>query len=178
MVFSLPVTPRHTGEVRETLAFDFDSVRASGAVLQLRWDHTLLAIDVGVEVPTPVTAVDAATGQRYAGTWMVTDTPDTTASPAPPKPYTMLTRYDEATRQIVGIWGYDGKADPKTVAPDFVLVPKAEGIFLFGILMNGELAEVDPTYLLEFALEGGRAAGFQSRTTDDDKIWSRGVRKN
>jgi hypothetical protein len=178
MVFALPVTPHHTADARETLSLDFEKLRASGAVLELRWDHTLVAIDVGVDVPPVVTTVDSATGRRYAGTWTVTDTPETTDSATPTPPYTILTRYDEATRQIVGFWGYDGKSDPRTRKPDFVFVPKAEGIFLLGILTNGELTEVDPTYLFEFALDGGRATSFQSRTTEDDKVWSRGVRQN
>lgn len=177
MVFSLPVTPQRTDDVRETLTFDFEFVRANGAVLQLRWDHTLVGIDIEVENPLLMALLDSATGRRFEGLWTVTrEGRDTTEPGNSGATYTMLTRYDQATGRIVGVWEYDEQADAEEVEPDFVLVPKAEGIFLFGFLMNGEVAEVDPSFFIEFAPETGRATTFVTRD-EDDSIWSRGKRK-
>ena len=61
------------------------------------------------------------------------------------------------------------------VRPAGVLVPKAEGIFLLGLMMDGELVEASDEFFLEFTLEGGRPVSFVGRGTDDE-VFLRGVR--
>jgi len=177
MIFSLPVTPQQVDDVRETLTFDFEFVRANGAMLQLRWDRTLVEIEVEVENPLLAAVLDSATGRRFEGLWTVTrERRDSTGEEESGSPRTMLTRYDEETGRLVGVWEYDGHAAPAEVEPDFVLLPKAEGIFIFGWMMNGEVAEVSLDFFVEFAPEAGQATSFVTRD-EDDKVWSRGTRK-
>jgi len=80
-------------------------------------------------------------------------------------------RYDEASRQLIGHQAYPTPAD----SFDFVLIPRAEGVFLMGFMMNGELAEADSTYYMEFTFENGRPVRWVGRD-NEDRIFVRGER--
>lgn len=163
MVYAVPVTRQLTHELRETLTFDFERVRARGAELQLRWAETLVSVDVTVEFDIE-TRVDAVTGRAFEGTWAVTmDVADTTT----PEPSTMQVRYNEDTQQLLG----ELQDGPGGDDWEFVLVPRAEGIFLLGMLMDGELVEVNLDYFLEFTVENSRAVSFVGRDKDDVVFW-------
>jgi len=172
MVYAIPVMRRVASEVRETLAWDFERIRATGAELQLRWADVVVPLDVKVE-PGIETRVAADVARPFVGAWTLTpEVTDTTAPAEASTPIAMAVRYDEAAQHLIGTM-----KDPTGVEEEwtFLLIPRAEGIYLMGFLMDGDLAEVSFDYFLEFTFDDGRPVSFVGRDKDDAIFW-RGVR--
>jgi hypothetical protein len=53
---------------------------------------------------------------------------------------------------------------------DWLLIPRGNGSFILGRLLNGELLEVINRWTYEFDLAGDRVASFEIRTTADRLI--------
>ncbi|MDH4044105.1 MAG: DUF2911 domain-containing protein [Gemmatimonadota bacterium] len=171
MIFAIPVAPQVTNDVRETLAWNLERVRATGARLQMHWDRTLISLDLGVDAVVETT-IPAATGRPYAGTWAVVyGPPDPAQSADTVQSQAMTLRYDDATQQVLGLLEFPGVSE----TADIVLVPKAEGVFLVGFLMAGELVEASDDFFLEFVFENGHPVSFAGRGADDT-VFARGVR--
>jgi len=171
MVYTIPVVRQVTSPIRETMSWDFERIRATGAELQLRWADVVVPLEVKVE-PGIETHVAAEVGRRFAGAWTLTpEVTDTTTPEEDRTPTTVQVRYDDDAEQLIGVM-----EDPTGAGDwEFLLIPRAEGIFLMGTLMDGDLAEVSFDWFLEFTFDGDRPVSFVGRDKDDAVFW-RGVR--
>jgi hypothetical protein len=171
MVYRIPVVRHLTSDLCETLSWDFQRIRATGAELQFRWADVVVPVAVKVE-PGIETHVAAEVGLPYEGRWiLVPDAADSTSSEGDGSPEAMQVRYDRGTSHLRGVFEGSGEIG----GWEFLLIPRAEGIFLLGFLMDGELAELSFDYFLEFTSEDGRPVSFVGRDKDDAVFW-RGVR--
>ena len=168
MLLSFPVTPTQADAYRETLTFLFEHVRMTGALLQLWWGRTLVSVPLGVETPGLRLDVDAATAARYVGRWTGRAVgPDSSPEPAE-------FHYDSTAHRLLGSSGAPGSENYW----EFTLLPRSEGVFLVGTMVNGDLAEIgadtDQTFV-EFEFDRGRAVRFAVRGAND-QVYVRGVR--
>lgn len=172
MVHSIPVVRHLSSEGRETLTWDFQRIRATGAELQLRWADVVIPVEVKVE-PGVETHVSPEVGLPYQGRWILKSEASDSASPeGEGGPQAMRVRYDREMRHLIGVFDGGGEWG----GWEFLLIPRAEGIFLLGFLMDGELAELSFDYFLEFTSEDGRPMSFVGRDKDDSIFW-RGARE-
>lgn len=163
MLVAIPASPRAADGVRETLAWDFERVVAGNGQLRLSWGRTMLALDVIVESSLRAT-VEAAAARQVEGAWIETSTRDTTRR----RPFTV--RYDAATRHLFAT-GAPGELPEHGVAVwSYMLLPRAEGIFVIGYAINNDLAQVSApgqqTYL-EFTVSNGTATSYIKRNAQD-----------
>jgi hypothetical protein len=175
----------------ETLSFDIDSIRADGARIDFRWGLRRVSVKLGVD-PGYVLTVDPAEGARYTGVWAVDNSlsmpPDSVieqmraemppeqvaemeewlASMAEPSELTIA--YDAETRHLLGFDAMMAQfleADPSE--PAYMFVIKAEGVFIPGWVLGGELADLGEYSLWEFEYgPDGRAMRFVARDQDDE----------
>ena len=188
---SFPVEVGTGTEFVETLTFDVDSIRADGARIRFRWGLHRVSVELGVD-PGYVLTVEPEEAARYTGTWMVDNSmsvpPDSVIAQMratmPPEqvaeieawlammaePGELRIEYDAPTHRL---YGFDPitaaflEADPDE--PAYLFVIKAEGIFLPGYALGGELAELGEWVLWEFEYgPDGRAVRFVGRGQDDE----------
>ncbi|HSG08209.1 MAG TPA: DUF2911 domain-containing protein, partial [Longimicrobiales bacterium] len=188
---SFPVEVASGTEFTETLTFDIDSIRADGARIDFRWGLHRVSVTLGVD-PGYVLTVDAEEGVRYEGVWSVDNSmslpPDSVVeemrAEMPPEqfaemeaflasmaePSELTIRYDPETRHLLG---FDAtmaaflEADPSE--PAYIFVIKAEGVFLPGWALGGELADLGEYTFWEFEYgPDGRAVRFVARDPDDE----------
>lgn len=172
MIYRIPVVRHLTSDRWETLSWDFQRIRATGAELQLRWADVVVPVAVKVE-PGIETRVSPDVGLSYEGRWLlVPDSADSTAAEDGGDPEAMQVRYDRAASHLVGVFEGSGEIG----GWEFLLILRAEGIFLLGFLMDGELAELSFDWFLEFTSEDGRPVSFVGRDKDDAVFW-RGARE-
>ena len=170
MTVSIPVSPTRTQDSRESLSWDFDSVRAGSAQLVMWWGRTRLALNLEVE-SVPRTQVAAQIAARYSGVWTEQLTRDTSMRRQ------ITVGYDQATRNIT--WTTPDFGEPgHGITWGMMLVPRAEDVFIIGYSINNELAQLSAANqqgFVEFTVENGRAVSFVRRNAED-RILGRGVR--
>jgi len=172
MVYRIPVTRHLTDNERETLTWDFQRIRATGAELELRWADVVVPVEMTVE-PGIETGVAADVGVPYEGRWiLMPQGSDSASADGEDGPEVMQVRYDRGAGHLIGVFEGSGELD----GWEFLLIPRAEGIFLLGFLMEGELAELSFDYFLEFTAENGTPVSFVGRDKDDAIFW-RGERE-
>jgi len=163
MIVSIPATPRQADGVRQTLAWEFDNLRAGGGQMRMWWGRTLLPIEIAIESSLG-TAVAADVARRYEGAWTETSVRDTTRR----RPFTI--RYDTASRQLVATGAAGELPQHGTATWGYILLPRSEDIFVVAYTLNGELAQVPEPgqqVYLEFTVENGRATSYVRRNARD-----------
>jgi hypothetical protein len=172
MVHAVPVRVRAADAFRETLSWEFERVRATGAELRLWWGRTLVAVDLAVDAGVRLT-VDEATGRLYEGTWTETGVR------ANARPREVTVRYDRERRQLTAVDTTLTAENTPTTTWTWLLMPRAEGVFVRGYALNGELvmagAAGQQSYL-EFAFEHGRPVRYVVRNPRDSVV-ARGERR-
>ncbi len=160
------VTPDE-GSFTETLSWSFPSVTVKGATLLMQWGTTRVVLDIVVE-PKFELATPAGQSGPYLGTyefaWTDPEPGDTSG------PLTFTVSYRDGS--LIGEWN----PRPWPEAGPFVLIPIHKNWFIPGFLENGELYEVDRDMVIEFAVQGRRAASFEVRS-EGDKLIAKGKRK-
>lgn len=164
---SFPFEPRETAGFLETLRWDLQRVRPTGARLQMHWGHTLVSVELAVDPGFRMT-VTSDVGRMYAGEWSLRSVPSDPDA-EPPAPRRLDLSYDAEGQQIRGVQHFPGGG-----SSEFVLLPRAEGIFVAGYLMRGEVASSSPNYW-EFTFENGEPTEFVVWNAEDE-IVSRGAR--
>jgi Protein of unknown function (DUF2911) len=148
----------------ETLTWTFSDVRNDGTTLVLSWGKLQVSLSIGVEASHPmVFSRDSA--RAYLGSYSFRWTGD--ADTVQSSRVTLTQDHDRLT----------GKWDP---APDpglasFTLVHIADGWFNIATMRGGEVFEVDPNWVMEFAVAHGKATGFEVRG-ENDKLEGAGTR--
>jgi hypothetical protein len=187
----------------EALTWAFPRIANDGATLRMDWGTTRIDLAVEVRPTKPDLAVSATDAALYAGDWAVTfnENPETghTLPPtvlsvrhaedgslmasfppgtfAPPEGSGPDTPVDEAAMTPQERERAEARrllASPPEGAFDFVLVPRARGVFLFGWVQDGELLEVEEFYH-EFEFEGDRAVRLTIRDPKD-QVFAMAVR--
>lgn len=150
-ILTFPVTPETMPERRETLTWDIQGIRATGADLEMRWASTrvsvAIGVDLGVELTTP--AIEA---QRYVGTWRFTYLKTFTDSAEAAWKADMdaeeIAEFDKWFTPREVRFEYDStrswlvlqqEPDEPDSEPDVLLLPKGEGRFAPGYMFRGEL---------------------------------------
>lgn len=164
---SFPFEPQEAAGFLETLRWDLQRVRLTGARLQMHWGHTLVSVELEVDPGFRMTVTPDVGGQ-YVGEWSLQPVPSD-AEADPPDPRRVELSYDIDTEQLRGVQHF-----PSGGSADFVLLPRAEGIFVAGYLFRGEVSSSSPNYW-EFTFEEGEPTGFAVRN-EDDEVVSRGAR--
>jgi hypothetical protein len=163
------------GPYTETLTWGFENVRLSSAQLTLRWEKTVVAIDLAVE-PTFVTAVPEALAAEYKGTYdQIVEAPtDTTQNY---RVVSSVLRLDYRNGSLVGKEDvkYIYKGKDMSYNAEFMLLPNKDGSFHVGILMQGELAATYRESVYEFKRTDGKVTGIEQRS--NDKLQARYTRQ-
>ncbi len=167
---------RGAGEPVEALTWSFPEIGSGGGVMELAWGESRVAIPFEVEPSLPRTmAREHAT--PYVGRWVLRfgggGDPEAGA-PEPPPPLDFDVRYQDDGTLRVATWFPD--PEEGMTEAEMLLMRRAEGVFLLGIMQDGELWETLPDAYLEFELEDGRATGFVIRGSDDE-VFARGARR-
>ncbi len=171
----LPVDP-DTGEPVEVLTWSFPEIGSTGGVVELAWGDARVAIPFEVEPSLPLT-VAREHALPYVGEWSLSFGGGGDAGPGftePPPPLDFDVRYEEDGTLRVATWFPD--PDEGMVSSELLLMRRAEGVFLPGIMEDGELWETLAETYLEFEVEGGRATAFVLRGPDD-QVFARGERR-
>jgi hypothetical protein len=171
MLLSIPARPRAADAFRETLAWEFERVRADGAQLRLWWGRTLVPFELAVESAVRAT-VEEATAGRYEGSWTETSARDST------RRYEVRIGYDRATRFLTSSGVPDELPSEHGATWGIALIPRGEDLFAISYTLNGEVAQAGAPgqqILLEFTISGGVATHYVKRD-GRDRIIARGVR--
>jgi hypothetical protein len=187
----------------EALTWAFPRIANDGATLRMDWGTTRIDLAVEVRPTKPDLTVSATVAALYAGDWAVTfhENPETghTLPPtvlsvrhaedgslmasfppgsfAPPEGSGPDTPVDEAAMTPQERERAEARrllASPPEGAFDFVLVPRARGVFLFGWVQDGELLDVEEFYH-EFEFQGDRAVRLTIRDPKD-RVFATAVR--
>ena len=180
----------------EALTWEFQGLTHNSATMQMSWGTHFIPIQVEAPSILPDIALTREEGARYVGEWQVTFVPDDSGQAPPPTVLTFRQGDDGALYGSFppGAFGPPPSAGPPA-APDpedatltpqereraaarealaamesgafeYVLVPRAEGIFLFGYAEDGVLLEVGEIYH-EFEFDGDRAVRLTVRNPED-----------
>ena len=189
------VNPRHDAVHTEALTWTFPRIAQDGATMLLSWGTLEIPFELEVESVEPVLTVAAEDAALYVGGWRITFTPDSASGKGPP-PTVLTVKRGEEGRLIAsfppGVFtppADTARPDPAAeaamspqereraearralAAPDsgpfeYVLVPRARGVFLMAWVENGELLDVEQLYH-EFEFEGERAVRLRVRDRND-----------
>jgi hypothetical protein len=187
----------------EALTWSFPRIAQDGGTMRLNWGSLQIDMDVEVKSIEPVTTVTADEAALYVGTWRVTAQPNPEMGQAPP-PTVLTVRHSEDGSLLASVppGAFGPPPDPATLvsadeskmsaqereraearrviaaqqqeAFEYLLVPRARGIFLMGWIQDGLLYDVEQVYH-EFEFEEGRAVRLTVRG-DNDQIFATATR--
>ena len=179
-ILAFPVTPETMPERRETLTWDVQNIRATGADLEMRWADTRVAVAIGVDLGITLTTPEAE-ARRYTGTWHMTNLKTFTdsaeaawkADMSPEEiaefdewflPREVRFEYDTTRGWLV----VEEDLDEPAGEPDVLLLPKGEGRFAPGYLFRGELGFLQQGDEWTFTFDdAGIATALESRNARD-----------
>lgn len=179
----------------EALTWAFPRIANDGGTLRMNWGSTQIDLAVEVRPNKPDLAISATDAVLYAGDWAVTFNenpetgqtlpptvlsvrhaedgslmasfpPGTFAPPEGSQPDSPAEDADLTPQERERAEARRLLASPPEGAFDFVLVPRARGVFLFGWVQDGELLDVEEFYH-EFEFEGDRAVRLTIRDPED-----------
>lgn len=144
-------------EHAEALIWYFPEVRRAGVTLALEWGEVRVPLEIEVE-PTYGYTVTEEEAAPFLGSWVMEG---------------MRGRNEGQMRALEIIHHEDGSLRAVGEGDfnlEWVLQPKAEGIFALGFTRDGELWAGSDT-LLEMAYEDGEPTGFAIRDSQDRITW-------
>jgi hypothetical protein len=150
----------------DALAWTFGTPRSTGVTAELRWADLFAGLSIVVESSLPIEfAADKAppfVGQYALELEMPDDSDDGF------DPTMIISHHDGLLRVAWWPWFYP-------IGRDNILIPLTDEWFTYGLMLDGELFEVQKWMTFEFTLEDGKATGFEVRMPDD-QILFRGKR--
>jgi len=163
------VTPSEGGPV-EVLSFYFPEYAASGTELRMHWGTTYVAMPIEVEPSQRMTVTDDEAEPILGEYRMTMRLGVPPGQEAPVVPFDVYRAEDGSLRVRTSF----GPAFPPDM--ELLLLPTpAQGIFIPGLLVDGEFTETLAETFMEFAIEDGRAVSFEFRG-DDDTLFASGGR--
>lgn len=144
----------------ETLSWSIPTVRRDGADLRFQWGD--LAVDLNLEVePSVVVTTTPEEAAPYLGMWQVEQL-DTNYGSA--HSYVLEVRHENEILLAEMEFGPD-------FSMDIAFVAAAEQVFKMGILMEGDVSEVNDYMTMEFVMgDDGLAESFEQRGPDDTLV--------
>ena len=138
------VTPHETDQAMETLAWGFPVVRWNGGTLRFHWGTTVVDLEVGVESSYQLT-VTPDEAAPYLGTYRMVWLP----------PEGMDVPADTVDLSIELVDGMMVTSEESGIEhPDLTsrmfFIPRGEGFFIGGVLVDGELWEIWDDGVFEF----------------------------
>lgn len=196
------VEARENAPLTEALTWAFPRIAQDGGTMRLSWGTLEIDIDVQVASIAPVTTVAAEEAALYVGNWRMIAAPNPETGEAPP-PMVLTVRLAEDGSLLAGFppGAFGPPPDPTAMSADessmspqereraearrvlaaqaregfeYLLVPRAKGIFLMGWVQDGVLLDVEKIYH-EFEFENDRAVRLTVRG-EDDRILGTGTR--
>jgi hypothetical protein len=199
---SFVIDVREDASHTEALTWTIPRIAQDGATLVMNWLNFEIPLELEVESIEPPTFVAAEEAALYVGVWRVAFPPREEGGEAPP-PTTLTVVYGEDGKLRATFPPYAfAPPDADEPEPDYsgmtpqqrereeakrtlarmgseeftyLLVPRAEGIYVMGYEEDGVLLEAGGIYH-EFELENGRAVRMTVRN-DDDRIVGRATRE-
>jgi hypothetical protein len=179
----------------EALTWTFPRIADDGGTLRMNWGSTRIDLTVEVRSTRPDLSVAAHEAALYVGDWNVTfnespvtgqTMPPTVLSVRHAEDGSLMASYpagafappegsppdspagdpDMTPQERERAEARRALASPPDGAFDFVLVPRARGVFLFGWVQDGVLLDVEAFYH-EFEFEGERAVRLTMRDAED-----------
>lgn len=198
------VDVEHDAAHEEVLTWSFPRVADDGGTVQMNWGTTEIRIAVEVESNLPVVAVPADAAAPYLGEWDVHFESNPMTGDAMPSTVLTIRHADDGSLTgyfpplafappVPG--GSESPAAAAELTPqereradaqralmeqqmgefEFLLVPRARGVFMLGYAQDGVLLEVAQVYH-EFEFEGDRAVRLVIRGPDD-RVFATGTRR-
>jgi hypothetical protein len=149
----------------ELLTWSFPEVRATGAILEMAWGETRVALDIGVTSTQPST-VAADVAEQLIGDYRFTP-----AGPLGDQPVDFSISYD-SEQHLVADWS--NAPVPRLL--HFWLAPLGSGMFIPVELEGNEIFGMVTDLVFEFDPLEGRAQTIELRAMDD-ALWGSGVRR-
>jgi hypothetical protein len=194
----------HDADHVEVLTWSFPRVADDGGTMQMNWGTTEVGIAVEVQSNMPVVVVAADAAAPYLGEWdvlfernpMTGETMPPTvltirhaedgslagnypplafAPPAPEAPEPPAADMELTPQEQERADAQRALMEQQVGEFDFVLVPRAHGVFMLGFVQDGALLEVADVYH-EFEFEGDNAVRMVIRGPDD-VVFARGTRR-
>jgi hypothetical protein len=188
----LVIDVREDAPHAEALSWAFPRIGQDGATLVMNWLNFEIPLEVEVESIEPSTAVAAEEAARYVGTWRMSFMMSEEGPNPPPTVWTVAYGDDGRLRASFppGAFGPPPEAIPEPdysgMSPQdreraearhtlarmevggftYLLVPRAEGIYVMGYEEDGVLLEAGGMYH-EFDVENGRAVRLTVRNNED-----------
>ena len=158
------VKPTETPQV-ETMTFSFPAVEPSGTVLSLRWATTEVSLRFDVE-PSQVLTVAEDIVEPFIGAYQIEFVGEDMGENMPP-PGRFETYYEADMLKVR--WGF-----AQQFSDEMILIRVTDEWYNAGFLNGGAIYDVWDG-ILEFAVDSGRATGFEIRD-EDDTVFARGTR--
>lgn len=197
------VEDEHDGPYTEALAWSFPNIAQDGGTVRMNWDTLQIDMDVAVTSAEPVTTVAADEAALYVGEWLIKPqfAPPGGEMP-PPMPLTITLNDGRLFASFPpGAFAPPPRPEPEPVdesalspqereraharqvlreveqgAFEYLLVPRAKGIFMMGWMEDGVLLDVEEFYH-EFEFVDGKAVSITIRDADD-QVMGKGAREN
>lgn len=157
----IPVTPEPTDHT-EALTWWFHDLWRAGATLSMAWGTTRVPVEIEVE-PTRRYTATPEEAAPFLGAWEIQRARD--EGPDRWREAEIRHHEDGSLRLVSPAPESGGRAF------EWVLQPKAEGVFSLGWTRDGELFSNGSGTFLEMAFEDGESVTFEVRAPDDDVMW-------
>lgn len=197
------IEDEHDGPYTEALAWSFPSIAQDGGTVRMNWGNLQIDMDVAVTSVEPVTTVAAEEAALYVGEWLIRPQMGPPGGELPP-PMPLTIRLEEG--RLFASFPPGAFAPPPGPEPEpvdesamspqereraharqvlaemeqgpfeYLLVPRARGIFMMGWFDDGVLLDVEEFYH-EFEFVDGNAVSITIRGADDE-IMGKGTRQN
>ncbi len=154
----------------EVLTWSFPDNRQSGATLAMQWGATYVPLEVEVE-PSHRLTIAADRASPYLGTYEFRWAAPS-GMPVSTQPVAFTIAYEGG--RLIGRWN----PAPDPTMERIVLVPLANDWFLTGFFdEKGTVYDLETEMVFEFAMQAGRATGFEIRGLGD-AVMATGKRKS
>lgn len=153
----------------DILTWSFPAYSSTGMTLRMAWGELQVPLEIEVE-PSMRRVVTEEEAAPYLGEWeMASGEDDPFGEAAVPFD---IRHADDGTLQVTTQFPAPGWPEPTIL----MLMPMAEGVFLPGLVVDGELRDSFEGTMIEFVFEGDEAVVFAFRGPDDE-VFARGERK-
>jgi hypothetical protein len=163
-------TSMTTGGPTDALTWGFGTPRSTGVTAELRWADRVGTLGIVVQPSLPIEFPEERASPflgEYRLELVMTDDEDPEWNARFDTTMTIAHR-DGLLWANWNPWFYP-------IGDDNILIPLTDDWFTYGLMLEGELFEVQKWMTFEFAVENGKATGFEVRL-EDDGVFFRGKR--
>lgn len=166
-----PVAAHPVRDGPEVLTWSFPAYSTGEATLQMAWAGRRVPMTIEVE-PSMRRTVEPDEAAPFVGTYGFAFEPVPGLAPEGTEPVPLEVRYDEETSRLTATTSFPGEGWPDPMI--LLLQPMAEGVFMPGMMVDGQLVESLPAHLEFLYGADGAVAGFEMRGVADDRLLATG----